>query len=258
ADVGVRPKDVDVDAEREATPRVRLNRERVLLAAVSLADAIGIEALSMRRLAEELQVVPMALYKHVANKEELLDGMVEVIITEIGAPESDADWKPAVRKRVLSARRALARHPWARRVIESRTTQTPAVLEYMNSFAGMFLTGGFSADLAHHVMHALGGRMWGFTQELFVDPRATAEPAEGPPEARAELMEQLAAHYPNIAAIASSSAHDDASVVGQGCDDQFEFEFALDLLLDGFERLHREHWTSALSSPNRATPGAAD
>ncbi|HXH78880.1 TetR/AcrR family transcriptional regulator C-terminal domain-containing protein [Nocardioides sp.] len=245
-------------AEREASPRVRLNRDRVLLAAVSLADAIGIEALSMRRLAQELGVVPMALYKHVANKEELLDGMVEVIIAKIGPDESDAEWKPAVRRRVLSARHALARHPWARRVIESRTTQTPAVLSYMDSFAGMFLTGGFSADLAHHVMHALGGRMWGFTQELFVDPAATAEPVAGPPEARAALMEQMAAHYPHIAAIAASSAHDGATVVGQGCDDQFEFEFALDLLLDGFERLHREQWTSGISGPSRATPVAAD
>ena len=234
-----------VSAEPQSSKRVRLNRERVLLGAVSLADDIGIEALSMRRLAQELQVVPMALYKHVANKEELLDGMVEAIIAEIGPPQTGAGWKDVVRQRVLTARQTLARHPWARRLIESRTTQTPAVLAYMDSFAGMFLEGGFSADLAHHVMHALSGRMWGFTQELFTDPAAAAaEPVSVPPEVRTAMMEQMAKSYPNIAAIAASAAHDDSSVVGQGCDDQFEFEFALDLLLNGFEQLHDRGWTS--------------
>lgn len=223
--------------------RIRLNRNRVLQAAVALADEIGIDSLSMRRLAQELDVVPMALYKHVSNKEELLDGMVEAIVAEIDPPESDVGWKDAVRLRVLSARRALARHPWARRVVESRTTKTPAVLAYMDSFIGMFLTGGFSADLTHHVMHALGGRMWGFTQELFDDdPAASAGPPAMPPAAQAVMLQQLAGLYPNIAAIAATGAHDDASAVGHGCDDQFEFEFALDLLLDGFERLHRQDW----------------
>jgi AcrR family transcriptional regulator len=222
--------------------RVRLNRDRVLHRAVELADEIGIEALSMRRLAQELGVVPMALYKHVANKEELLDGMVEVIIGEIEPVVSGADWKSAVRARVLSARTALQRHPWSRRVVESRTNKTPAVLGYMESFTGMFLAGGFSVDLAHHVLHALGGRMWGFTQELFEDP----EPAvvEVAPEVQQAMMTQFATYYPNIVAIATFRQHED-SAVGYGCDDQFEFEFALDLLLDGFERLKERGWTSS-------------
>lgn len=238
----------------EGERRVRLNRDRVLQAAVSLADDVGIEALSMRRLAQELDVVPMALYKHVANKEELLDGMVEVIIGEIDPPVFDFDWKSAVRQRVLSARRALQRHPWARQAIESRTNKTPTVLEYMETFIGMFLAGGFSVDLTHHVMHAIGGRMWGFTQELFDDaagPKVEA-PAEVPPEARAAMLQQMAQRYPNIVAIATSMNHDDGSVVGHGCDDQFEFEFALDLLLDGFERLHEQGWTSKRTKPERA------
>jgi AcrR family transcriptional regulator len=230
-----------------------LNRDRVLRAAVALADEVGLESLSMRRLAEELGVVPMALYKHVANKEELLDGMVANLIGEIDPPVPDADWKSTVRLRVLSARRALQRHPWARQAIESRTSKTPAVLNYMESFTGMFLAGGFSADLTHHVMHALGGRMWGFTQELFDDPAGTTaeSPAELPPEARAAMFQQMAARYPNIVAIATSTNHDDGSVVGHGCDDQFEFEFALDLLLDGFERLHEQGWSSARAKPGR-------
>jgi AcrR family transcriptional regulator len=230
----------------EATRRTPLNRDRVLRAAVALADEVGLESLSMRRLAEELGVVPMALYKHVANKEELLDGMVADLIGGIDPPVPGADWKSTVRWRVLSARRALQRHPWARQAIESRTTKTPAVLDYMESFTGMFLAGGFSADLTHHVMHALGGRMWGFTQELFDDQAGTrAESrAEAPPEAQAAMFEQMAARYPNIVAIATSTPHDEGSVVGHGCDDQFEFEFALDLLLDGFERLHERGWSS--------------
>lgn len=238
--------------ERER--RVRLNRDRVLQAAVSLADEVGLEALSMRRLAQELDVVPMALYKHVANKEQLLDGMVEVIIGEIDPPVLDADWKIAVRQRVLSARRALQRHPWARQAIESRTEKTPVVLDYMETFIGMFRAGGFSVDLTHHVMHAIGGRMWGFTQELFDDsagPNAET-PAEVPPEARAAMLRQMAERYPNIVAIATSMNHDDGSVVGHGCDDQFEFEFALDLLLDGFERLHEQGWTSKRAKLERA------
>src|SRR4029453_18393407 len=125
--------------QAEAGRRIPLNRDRVLSAAVVLADEAGIEALSMRRLAQELGVVPMALYKHVANKEELLDGMVDVIVGEIDPPASSADWKKAVRLRILSARRALLRHPWARQVLESRTNRTPAVLGYMDSFIGMFL-----------------------------------------------------------------------------------------------------------------------
>jgi AcrR family transcriptional regulator len=226
--------------------RVRLNRDRVLQAAVALADKTGIEALSMRRLAQDIGVVPMALYKHVANKDELLDGMVDLLVAEIDPPAPDVGWKAAVRLRVLSARNALLRHPWARQVLESRINRTPAVLGYMDSFIGMFLAGGFSVDLTHHVMHALGSRMWGFTQELFQEPVTPAgEPALSPPaEAMAAMLEQMAALYPNVAQVAMASAHDDGSVVGPGCDDQFEFEFALDLLLDGFERLHAQAWSS--------------
>ena len=227
------------------TPRVRLNRDRVLQAAVGLADEIGIEALSMRRLAEELGVVPMALYKHVANKEQLLDGMVEVIVAEIDPPRPGGDWKSAVRLRILSARRVLLRHPWARQVLESRTDHTPIVLDYLESTIGMFLAGGFSVDLTHHVMHALGSRMWGFTQELFDQPAAPggAAPVEVPPETIAAQGRMMAERYPNIAQISAAAAHDD-SVVARGCDDRFEFEFALDLLLDGFERLHQSGWSS--------------
>ena len=211
--------------------RVPLTRERVLRTAVALADQGGVEALSMRKLAQALEVVPMALYRHVANKDELLSGMVDVVIGEIDPPRTHADWKTAMRERILSARRALLRHPWASRVMESRTTPTPVVLAYMDSMIGMLRTGGFSLDLTHHALHAMGSRMFGFTQELFNDT------AEVDPQVEAAMWESVAGTYPFIHEIFTTISHDDASVVGAGCDDQFEFEFALDLMLDGIERL---------------------
>ena len=215
----------------EAPPREPLSREKVLRAAVALADADGVDSLSMRRLAQELGVVPMALYKHVAHKDELLDGMLDVVVEEIDPAASDVDWKTAIRRRILSARRALLRHPWASRVMESRTEPTPTVLAYMDSMIGMFRAGGFSMDLTHHAMHAMGSRMMGFSQELFNDS------GDAGTELEAEVYEAMAATYPSIYELYLTVVHDDSSVVGAGCDDQFEFEFALDLLLDGLEKL---------------------
>ena len=218
--------------------RERLNRARVLRAAVDLADRIGLEPLSMRRLAQELDVVPMALYKHVANKDELIDGMVDVVIGEIAPPEPGVPWRTAIRGRVLDARRVLLAHAWARRALETRTAQSPVTLDYIDSTIAVFRDAGFSDDLTHHVMHAFGSRMWGFTQELFDNGGSTPDPP--PPE----VLQAMAQRYPNVLAIATTARHRSASVVGYGCDDQFEFEFALDLMLDGFARLHDERWTS--------------
>ncbi|CAL8967506.1 hypothetical protein CELL_00015 [Cellulomonas sp. T2.31MG-18] len=234
-----------------AATRPRLNRHRVLAGAVALADRIGIEALSMRRLAQELDVVPMALYKHVANKEQLLDGMVELLVAEIDPPATGVDWRTAIRLRVLSARRVLLRHPWGRSVLESRTSRTPAVLGYIDSVIGTFRTGGFSDELTHHVMHALGSRMWGFTQELFDEPAGPDTSAadgggaaeDASPEVQQAMLQALAEHFPNIAATVLTATHDDGTVVARGCDDQAEFEFALDLMLDGFERLRSTGWS---------------
>lgn len=220
--------DQKADGERR---RRRLTRDDVLRAAVELADEEGLGSVSMRNLAARLDVVPMALYNHVANKEELLDGMSDAIVDEIDPPPGVGSWKSAVRERVLSARQVMLRHPWARHVIESRTTRTPAVLAYMDSMAGTFRTAGFSVDLTHHVMHAIGRRMWGFSHELFPDPDDL--------DATAHRMtaSQLAETHPHLAEIA------EVSDTGRECDPQLEFEFTLDLLLDGFERLHQQHWT---------------
>jgi AcrR family transcriptional regulator len=217
--------------DRKASSREPLTKERVLRAAVALADQGGVESLSMRNLAQELGVVPMALYKHVANKDEMLYGMVDVVVGEIDPPAGGTDWKTSVRQRILSARRALLRHPWASRVIESRTNPTPALIEYMDQMIGLFRAGGFSIDLTHHAMHTMGSRMLGFSQELFDDTGDTD------PEMEAEMFRAMAETYPSIYELYMTVTHDDTSVVGQGCDDQFEFEFALDLILDGLERL---------------------
>jgi AcrR family transcriptional regulator len=211
--------------------RARLNRDRVLLAAVALADGAGIEGLSMRKLAEELGVVPMALYKHVAGKEELLDGMIDIVVGEIDPPAGHASWKAAIRQRILSARRSLQRHPWAPAAIESRADPSAVMLAYIDSMIGMLRAGGLSTDLTHHALHALGSRLYGFTQEIFNDSQGLD------PQTRDMLVRQMKGAYPHIAEMTQAVYHDEASVVGQGCDDQFEFEFALDLLLDGLDRL---------------------
>ena len=209
-----------IEVEEIAPPREPLSRDRILSTAMALADEGGVESLSMRKIALELGVVPMALYKHVANKDELLDGLVDVVVGEIDPPLPDADWRTTIRERVLSARRALLRHPWASQVIE-----------YMDSMIGIFRAGGFSIDVTHHAMHAMGSRLLGFSQELFEDT------ADDDPEAQAMMLQWMADRYPHITEMVEAISHDDASVVGSGCDDQFEFEFALDLMLDGLDRL---------------------
>lgn len=231
--------------QAETLRRTPLSRDRILRAAVALADLAGIESLSMRNLAQDLGVVPMALYKHVANKDELLDGMIDVVVGEIDPPVPAADWKHTVRGRILSAREALRRHPWAPLAIESRNMATPAILAYLDSMVATFRAGGFSADLAHHVMHAMGSRILGFSQELFDAARSAGRSGTTTPASPAAFPPEVAARFPHLAEIAMAASHDDESVVGQGCDDRFEFEFALDLLLDGIERLHQQGWTSS-------------
>ena len=196
----------------------------------------------MRSLAHELGVVPMALYKHVASKEDLLDGMVEVVVGQVRPGPVTGRWKQDVRARILSAREALLRHGWSRSVLESRSALTPPLLAHVDALTGLFLAGGVSVDLTHHVMHALGNRMWGFSQDLFATDPATSPATD--PALHAVQAEMLRDRYPHLADMARAAAHDPASVVGSGCDDQFEFEFALDLLLDGVERLHSRQWAS--------------
>jgi AcrR family transcriptional regulator len=224
-------------AQTITEPRLPLSRERVLTAAVELADAEGIEALTMRNLAQALGVEAMSLYYHVANKEALLDGVVETIIGEVeeelggfDVAEGEREWKRVLRHRILTARRVMLRHPWAPAVIETRTTMTPTLLRYMDTLLGILIEGGFSNDLGHHAMHALGSRALGFSQELF----APDDPQDGDEEATAMLAE-LAPQLPYIVGMMVEVAHDDPDSTLGWCDDQSEFEFGLDLLLDGLE-----------------------
>ncbi len=217
--------------------RTPLNRERVLEAAVALADEGGIEALTMRRLAESLGVEAMSLYYHVANKERLLDGIVEAVMAEVNADvdrtDLPPDWKAGLRTRILISRNVMLRHRWAPGVIETRTSMSPEFLGYYDAIVGHFLAGGFSTDLAHHALHALGSRSIGFTQELF-------EPDDqAPGEEDMEMMELMAQQLPNLSAMLAGVNHDSADSTIGWCDDQTEFEFSLDLILDGLERLSR-------------------
>jgi AcrR family transcriptional regulator len=214
---------------QSAQPRARLNRERVLRAAVELADGSGIESVTMRGLARRLGVEPMALYNHVANKEALLDGMVEIVWSEIHAATAEitGEWKTAIRRRILAAREVLLQHRWAPRVLESQADMGAPAKRYFDSLIGMFRDGGFSYDLTHHALHALGTRALGFTHEPWNDSQPVSD--------LSLVARQMAGEYPNIAAMLEGVTYDPDTTLGS-CDDRLEFEFALDLILDGLER----------------------
>jgi AcrR family transcriptional regulator len=179
----------------------------------------------------------MSLYYHVANKEDVLDGIVDVIANEINdvvdrieVPSTGPAWKVAVRRRILSAREVLLRHPWAPGLFETRASTSQAVLRYYDGLLGLLRDGGFTYDLAHHALHVLGSRALGFAQELF-EPGDTAGDDEV-----AAAIENMAGQFPHLVGMMMEVAHDDPDSTLGWCDDQTEFEFALDLILDGLDR----------------------
>ena len=219
----------------QATPhREALHRQSVVLAATALADRAGLDAVSMRKLAAELDVTPMALYNHVANREDLIDAMVDHVITLPAPPADPGPWRAALRQRLLTMRAVMQRHPWAPSAIETRTRATPATLAHMNHLMAIMFAGGLSADLVHHAMHTLSTRMWGFTRDVLPTPEMPTDAG-----ARAALMEMFAATYPSIVYMAIN-----APGAGDACDSDAEFEFALDVMLDGVENRHARGWTS--------------
>jgi AcrR family transcriptional regulator len=221
-------------------PRIPLTKGRVFEAAVDLADRSGVRALTMRNVAAELGVEAMSLYYHVANKEALLDGVVDTLVLEIEHElggfaiefDDEVGWKSYLRDRILTARRVMLRHPWAPGLIETRVRMTPILLRYMDSLLGILVAGGFSYALGHYAMHALGSRSLGFNQELFVPD----DPDAGDDEDAEVMLSDLAPQIPHMVQMIAEIAHDDPDSTLGWCDYQAEFEFALDLILDGLER----------------------
>ena len=208
--------------------RVPLTRKRVLRRAVDLADREGIDAVSMRRLGHELGVEAMSLYTHVRSKDDLLDGMADIVVGDVPPAPANGDWKVTLGATILAARAVLRRHPWAPGVIETRVAPGLATLTYIDAIIGILRAGGFSLDVTHHALHVLGSRVLGFSQDLFDDS------AEMDPETAAAFAARLAESHPHVAEMALAATHDG----GLGpCDDDVEFRFALDLILDGLERL---------------------
>jgi AcrR family transcriptional regulator len=210
-------------------PRIPLSRERVFEAAVLLADERGLEALTMRALGEQLGVEAMSLYHYVANKDELMDGMVEVVFSEIELPTSDVDWKLAMRRRAISTRQALARHRWAVGRLQSVTRPGPANFRLVNAVLGCLREAGFSVENTAHAASVQDAYIYGFAlQEKTLPVDTPGELAEAA-ESKRRLFS--ADEYPHIAEMITEH------VTKSGYDFADEFEFGLDLILDGLERL---------------------
>ena len=208
--------------------RAPLTRERVLRAAIALADAGGIDSLSMRKLGDELGVEAMSLYNHVANKDDVLDGIVDLVFSEIVLPSDRADWKSAMRRRALSAHEALLRHPWAPSLMQSRTKPGPATLRHHDSVLGSLRNAGFALVMAAHAISVIDGYIYGFALQQINLPLQSREQVA---EVGENILRQLSGEYPHLAEMITEHA------MKPGYDYAQEFEFGLDLILDGLERL---------------------
>lgn len=228
---------------RQAAPRRRrprsLNRDRILDAAVAVADAEGLDAVTMRRVAQALGVEAMSLYNHVPGKDALLDGMIDRLVTELGAPAAGADWKAWIRERARSGRAMVRRHPWAPALLAARPRVRLPLMRYLDGVTGALLGAGFSPQLAHTAIHVLDSRVLGFTRDLF-DP--AGQPAPDP-----AMLEALATGtLPHAARIVAEATHDEEA----------EFAFALDLILDGLEQARDREQVGPEASvpPDAKTP----
>jgi AcrR family transcriptional regulator len=212
----------------EPPPRVPLTRERVLRAAVAFADDHGIASLSMRKLGEALGVEAMSLYNHIANKEELLDGMVDLVFAEVELPEPGSPWKAAMRARAVSARQAMNRHRWAISLMESRTSPGPATLRHHDAVIGSLRAAGFSIVMAAHAFSVIDSHLYGFVLQEVTLPFDTVE--EIPDIAQMMLERMPRDLYPHLTELTVEH------ILRPGYDYGEEFEFGLDLILDGLER----------------------
>ncbi len=204
-------------------PRLPLSRDRVLRAALALADEQGLEAVSMRRLGQALGVEAMSLYKHVTDKEAILDGLVDLVMVEVEVPDPALPWREAIRRSAISFRLALRRHSWAGLVMESRLNPGPARLRYLDAMVGVLRGAGFETPIIARAFMALDSHTYGFTMQELNLPFESV----GAPELAA-MMAGAFEPYPNLVAMAELAA--------SGAQ-MLDFEFGLDLLLDGLERL---------------------
>jgi AcrR family transcriptional regulator len=208
--------------------RARLSRDRVLRAAVLLADTGGLDALTMRRLGEELGVEAMSLYKHVANKEDLLDGMVDLVFGEIDLPAGGTDWRTAMRARAVSARTALTRHAWATALMQSRTAPGAATLRHHDTVIGTLRGAGFSVVLTAHAFSAIDAYVYGFALQERSLPFETVEQVE---EVGRKMFARMPpGEFPHLTELTVEH------ILQPGYDYGLEFEYGLDLVLDGLER----------------------
>jgi AcrR family transcriptional regulator len=216
----------------QATPgadtRSRLSRERVLRTAIDQADALGLEALSMRKLADVLEVAPMALYRHVANRDDLIDGMVDIVFGEVVVPSSGTDWKTAMRRRAISLRDVLSRHRWAIGLMESRRNPGPANLRHHDAVLGSLRAGGFDIVGAAHAYSLLDSYIYGFALTKMNLPFETSDEIG---DVAQEMLEPFPLNaYPNLLEILTEH------VMKPGYDYGDEFEYGLDAILDSLER----------------------
>jgi AcrR family transcriptional regulator len=214
--------------------RVRLDKDRVLRAAIQIADQSGIEALSMRRLAQELGVEAMSVYYYVANKDEILDGILNLVITEFELAVGGPDWKAAVRRSAVSAHDVLMRHPWACNLMMSVKRVAPARMRYMESLLQRLREAGFSANMTHHAYHALDSHIIGST--LWQAGYSSNPDLE---EVAKTFVMKTIRDYPYLA------EHAQEHMTRSKRKDVPEFEFGLDLILDGLEKVR-------VKSPRRA------
>lgn len=223
--------------------RKPLSRQRVLAAATDLADREGLQAVTMRRLAGSLGVEAMSLYHHLPGKQGLLDGLVEALLDEVGDEVDRLDeadgWRQAVRARILAARRVMLRHPWGPVLIGSQPGIPPGAYSHFEDVLALMIEGGLSYRLAHRAMHALGSMVLGFTQELF-SPGGASMSEDEVDAAAAEQLAEMAELLPHLTAMVAAELHESDDPTLGWCDSQVEFEFTLDLLLDGLERQRSE------------------
>ena len=217
--------------EPATEPRARLSKERVLRAAVALAARDGIESLTMRKLADELGAGAMSLYHYVPNKEQLLDGMVDIVFSEIELPTTDVDWKTAMRRRAISTREALNRHRWAVGLMEGRTTHGPANLGLHNAVLGCLRAAGFSLEMTVHAYSVQDAYIYGFALQETDMSSETADDFAAEAQRQMHEYEAVLADYPHLVEVVGGY------VAKAGYDYATEFLFGLDLILDGLDRL---------------------